>query len=251
MIQRLPLSYRRSQRPRTEVPGRTINFPVRQESARHGSIASQHNASLGTSSELLLGTKVDAACPLLKSLPCQQVYRPPLISGGARALQTRSFDELESARPTNLSEDIMLVTKFVVVAGGAVAAGVATVATIGTVGGGIGRAVAVVGAISKNKDLIKIGSIMGALGAGAGMGALASGAMGLGTAAAWSATAGAGAAIEAAAQAGAEPSRRGIRRRGEIVSSTSTASRVLTDPSGRLLRQPSPGFWKSLDPTPR
>ena len=69
----------------------------------------------------------------------------------------------------------MLVIKFVVVAGGAVAAGVATVVTIGTVGGGIGRAVAVVGAISKNKDLIKIGSIMGAL---------APGAMGLGTAAA-------------------------------------------------------------------
>jgi len=81
---------------------------------------------------------------------------------------------------------------------GAVATGIATVATVATIGavvGGIGLAVSVVGAVTKNKDLIKVGAIMGALGAGAGIGAAASSALGLGVS---SATSGAGAAGEAA-----------------------------------------------------
>lgn len=85
---------------------------------------------------------------------------------------------------------------------GAVAAGVATVATVATIGAVVaaaGVAMTVVGMVTENKDLLKVGEIMTGVGAGAGLGALAAGALGLGSAAASTA----GAAGSTAAATGA------------------------------------------------
>ncbi len=85
---------------------------------------------------------------------------------------------------------------------GAVAAGVATVATVATIGAVVaaaGVAMTVVGSVTKNKDLLKVGEIMTGVGAGAGLGALAASAFGLGVAGAAGGSAGAGASAAAPA----------------------------------------------------
>ncbi len=113
---------------------------------------------------------------------------------------------------------------------GAVSAGIATVATIGAVVGGIGLAVGVVGMVTKNKDLMKVGSIMGALGAGAGLGAGIAPMAGLGTSAASTATSGGQAATELT-KTGSATSVQGMAQVGDAAAKSIQTGSSLIDPS--------------------
>lgn len=111
-----------------------------------------------------------------------------------------------------------------VLAGGAVAAGVATVATVATIGmvvAGAGLAIGVVGMVTKNKDLVKVGTLLGAAGGGAALGAAAAGAMGLGAAGS-AATSGVEAGTQVASEAaksGADMSVQGMAQVGDHAAS--------------------------------